>query len=90
MSPSNLERNDESGAYTPAYESLCDIFDLESNCWDTCFILICIRGIMNPSSVHGYTSLDKTGKDAELDKTSLDILELFVVHREKYMWKNGI
>ncbi|MGA9153593.1 MAG: hypothetical protein WBZ36_23685 [Candidatus Nitrosopolaris sp.] len=41
---------------------------------------------MNPNSVHGYTSLDKTGKDAELDKTSLDILELFAVHREKYMW----
>lgn len=41
---------------------------------------------MNPNGVYGYIlSLCKTGKDAELDETSLDILELFAVHREKYL-----
>ena len=39
---------------------------------------------MDPNSIYGYiSSLYKTGKDAELDETSLDILELFAVHREK-------
>ena len=41
---------------------------------------------MDPNSIYGYiASLYKTGKDAELDKKSLDILELFAVHREKYL-----